>query len=72
MGRYLFSVISESLSSSSSSFVRLGMEAVCQDGREFEIPRDSTVPATRKTAEDDDDDEEDWDVTLNRLRDSLA
>jgi hypothetical protein len=35
-------------------------------------PEDSTVPATRKTAEDDDDEEEDWDVTLNRLRDSLA
>jgi hypothetical protein len=46
---------------------RLGMEAVCQNGRGFEwrrqSARDSLVP--KKTAEDDDD-EENWEMTLNR------
>jgi hypothetical protein len=57
---YVFSVISESFSSLSSSSV--GDEAVCRDGRGFEwrrqSARDSPVPARRKTAEDDDDEGE--------------
>ena len=66
----LDSVISQSFSSSSSSFSvgegslprsnSIGWRRQSADG--------SLVPATRKTAENENDDEDDWEMTLNRDR----
>jgi len=64
----LFSVISQSFSSSSFSVREGSLPGSNSVGWKRQSADGSLVPATRKTAENenDDDDEDDWEMTLNR------
>jgi len=58
VGWYVFGVISESSSSSSSSVANGGLPGCKRVERRGQSAKDSPVTASRKTAEDDDDEDE--------------